>query len=116
MKAIFENQNELIYTALYNYQDVTAEQGLAVRSVISKGDMAYEWYKSIDFEVCENAKYLGVVIRTETKKYVSDCGAYDLIENVEKFYIKQSTIDYVETLKNWKHQVNTLRKNFVRKA
>tara|TARA_R110000803_G_scaffold209975_1_gene280629 strand:- start:469 stop:816 length:348 start_codon:yes stop_codon:yes gene_type:complete len=112
MKSIFENQNELIYSALYNYQDVTVNQGKAIRSVISKSDMAYEWYKEVGFEVCENAKYLGVIITTETKRYLSECGAYDLIEKQEKFYIEQSIIDYVESLNNWKHQVNTLRKYF----
>lgn len=112
MKSIFENQNELIYTALYNYQDVTIKQYQGIRSVISSSDMAYEWYKEVGFEICENAKYLGVIITTETKRYLSECGAYDLIENQEKFYIKQSVIDYVETLNSWKHKVNTLRKYF----
>jgi hypothetical protein len=115
MKAIFENQNELIFTAIYNYQDVTVEQGKAIRSVITKSDMAYEWYKSIGFEIFENAKYLGVTITTETKKYLSEDGDYDLVENQEKFYIKQSVIDYVETLNDFKHQTNTLRKYFKRK-
>ena len=50
MKAIFENNNELIYTAIYNYQDVSIEQGKAIRSVISKSDMAYEWYKKVGFK------------------------------------------------------------------
>lgn len=115
MKSIFKNNNELIYTALYNYQDVTLKQGKAIRSVISKSDMAYEWYKKVGFEICENAKYLGVIITTETKKCISECGAYDLIQKEEKFYIKQSVIDYIETLSDWKHQLNTFRKYLKRK-
>ena len=43
--SFFENQCELIYTALYSYQNVNAEQGIAIRSVISSSDMAYEWCK-----------------------------------------------------------------------
>tara|TARA_R110002020_G_scaffold158216_9_gene341321 strand:+ start:1596 stop:1946 length:351 start_codon:yes stop_codon:yes gene_type:complete len=114
MRAIFENQNELLYISLYNYQDVTIEKGQAILSVISSSDMAYEWYKKVDFKICENDKYLGVIITTENKKIISECGAYELIENVEKFYIKQNVIDYVEKLNDYKHQVNTLKKYFKR--
>lgn len=115
MKAIFENNNELIYTALYNYQDVTFEQGNAIKSVISISDMAYEWYKKTDITFCENEKYFGIVVTTQTKKFLSECGAFDLIDNVEKFYIKQEVINYIDTLNNWKHQLNTLRKYLKRK-
>ena len=93
--SFFENQCELIYTALYSYQNVTAEQGMTIRSVISSSDMAYEWWKESIVDFCENGKYLGVTI------------------NDVKFYIKKSTLKYVDSLKNYKHQINTLRKGFI---
>ena len=92
--SFFENQCELIYTALYSYQNVTIEQGKAIRSVISSSDMAYEWWKSSIVDFCENVKYFGVTI-----------------DDV-KFYIKKDTLKYVNGLNNYKHQINTLRKGF----
>ena len=93
--SFFQNQCELIYTALYSYQNVDAKQGLAIRSAISSSDMAYEWWKESIVDFCENGKYLGVTI------------------NDVKFYIKKSTLKYVDSLNNYKHQINTLRKGFI---
>ena len=92
--SFFENQCELIYTALYSYQNVNAEQGIAIRSVISSSDMAYEWWKESNVDFCENVKYFGVTI-----------------DDV-KFYIKKDTLKFVNSLNNYKHQINTLRKGF----
>ena len=92
--SFFENQCELIYTALYSYQNVNIEQGKAIRSVISSSDMAYEWWKSSIVDFCENVKYFGVTI-----------------DDV-KFYIKKDTLKYVNGLNNYRHQINTLRKGF----
>lgn len=113
MKSIFENQNELLYTALYNMQNETVASYAAKRSVISQSDMAYEWFKSVDFKIVENKKYLGVVITSEEKKYNSEHeGDFDLIENVQRCYIPQHIINYVESLNNYKHKINTLIKYF----
>ena len=92
--SFFENQCELIYTALYSYQNVNAEQGIAIRSVISSSDMAYEWWKASNVDFCENVKYFGVTI-----------------DDV-KFYIKKDTLKFVNGLNNYRHQINTLRKGF----
>ena len=112
IKSLTENNNELIYTALYSRQGESLESYTAKRSVISNSDMAYEWYKTVDFDIVQNDKYLGVIVSWEEKKFISSCGAYDLIYKEEKFYIKISTVNYIESLTNWKHQLNTLRKNF----
>jgi len=115
MKAIFENNNELIYTSLYNYQDVTLEQGKAIRSVVSSSDMAYEWYKKVDMDFCENEKYFGIILTTYRKKFLTEFGDFELIPHTEKFYIKKDILNYIDTLNDWKHQLNTLRKYLKRK-
>jgi len=92
--SFFENQCELIYTSLYSYQNVTLAQGKAIRSVISSSDMAYEWWKESNVDFCENGKYLGISV------------------NDVKYYIKKSTLKYVDSLNDCKHQINTLRKGF----
>tara|TARA_R110000782_G_scaffold205160_4_gene293483 strand:- start:3319 stop:3696 length:378 start_codon:yes stop_codon:yes gene_type:complete len=92
--SFFENQCELIYTALHSYQNVTLEQGKAIRSVISSSDMAYEWWRASNVDFCENVKYFGVTI-----------------DDV-KFYIKKDTLKFVNSLNNYRHQINTLRKGF----
>ena len=61
VRSIEQNQNELLYTALYSRQGESLESYEAKRSVISNSDMAYEWYKSlVGFEIVENDKYLGL--------------------------------------------------------
>ena len=46
--SFFENQCELIYTSLYSYQNMTINQGMAIRSVVSRSDTAYDWWKESD--------------------------------------------------------------------
>ena len=93
--SFFENQCELIYTALYSYQNLTTAKGIAIRSVISCSDMAYQWWKESIVDFCENEKYLGITI------------------NDVKYYIKKATLKYVNSLNDYKHQINILRKGFV---
>jgi len=92
--SFFENQCELIYTSLYSYQNMTINQGMAIRSVVSRSDTAYDWWKESDIDFCENGKYLGISV------------------NDVKYYIKKSTLKYVDSLNDYKHQVNVLRKGF----
>ena len=110
---LFEDNNEMIYTAIYNYQDKTVSQASAYRSVMSKSDMSYEWYRSLyGFEVVENDKYYGIVITTERKKYLSeDESNYDTIHTSTKYYIKKSTVQFIESLNDYRHGMNILKKH-----
>jgi len=111
MKAIFENQNELLYTAIYNYQDESLASYGAKRSVISHSDIAYEWVKKlVEFKIVENQKYLGI-ITTESKKIYNEYGGYEEVEEVTKYYIEKNIINFVEKLNDYRHQINTLKKH-----
>ncbi len=110
MKAIFKNQNALLYTAIYNYQGESLASYEAKRSVISCSDIAYEWVKKlVDFEIVENQKYLGIII-TESKKIYNEYGGYEEVEEVTKYYIEQSIVNFVEKLNDYRYQINTLKK------
>ena len=113
-----KNNGEMIYLSIWSWQGHSLESRKAYRSVMPDSDTAYEWFKKLKFvETCENEKYFGVITTTEKRNYVSECGAYEEVEEESKYYIKKNIVTWaIKNCKSHRHLLNTLRKNFNKKS